>query len=67
MISIQVNGLSMEVETTTTLQHVLDSLAIDTHGCAVAIDDNIVPRTTWASFALKSHMNINVFQAIAGG
>ncbi|MCW8348847.1 sulfur carrier protein ThiS [Vibrio sp. ZSDZ65] len=67
MITIQVNGSSMEVAATATLQHVLDTLAIDTHGCAVAIDDNIVPRTTWASFTLTSHMNINVFQAIAGG
>ncbi|MCL9777385.1 sulfur carrier protein ThiS [Vibrio methylphosphonaticus] len=67
MITIQVNGSSMEVETTATLQDVLDALAIDTLGCAVAIDDNIIPRTTWASFALTSQMNINVFQAIAGG
>ncbi|MFA0087104.1 sulfur carrier protein ThiS [Vibrio sp. E150_011] len=67
MITIRLNDADMDVEQSTTLKGLLEMISIDTHGCAVAVNDDIVARTSWDEYILKQDMNINVFQAIAGG
>lgn len=67
MLQITLNKKIMNIESGTTLSQLFDLLALDTRGCAVAIDNQIVPRTQWTLTELKSDVDINLFQAIAGG
>ncbi|CAH0524233.1 sulfur carrier protein ThiS [Vibrio hippocampi] len=67
MLEIILNQKVLSVESGTTLERLFDSLSVETKGCAVAIDNQIVPRTHWHEFELYNHVDINLFQAIAGG
>ncbi|MFC5079074.1 Sulfur carrier protein ThiS [Vibrio thalassae] len=67
MIQFTVNNALKETTYELTLAGVLEELGIETRGCAVAVDDEIIPRAKWPNFTVKSNMSINVFQAIAGG
>lgn len=67
MLQITLNKKIMNIESGTTLSQLFDLLELDTRGCAVAIDNQIVPRTQWTLTELKSDVDINLFQAIAGG
>jgi sulfur carrier protein len=67
MIQVTVNNTLRKAEINCLLEDLIESLDIDTHGCAIAVNDQIVPRTEWATFVVKNDMSINIFQAIAGG
>jgi sulfur carrier protein len=67
MIQVTVNNTLQNVEPDSLLQQLIKGLNIDTHGCAIAVNDQIVPRTEWSTFVVKNNMSINIFQAIAGG
>ncbi|SEG74955.1 sulfur carrier protein ThiS [Vibrio hangzhouensis] len=67
MIQVTVNNILRQIETDSALEQLIKELDIDTHGCAIAVNDQIVPRTEWSTFVVKNDMSINIFQAIAGG
>ncbi|ASI89387.1 sulfur carrier protein ThiS [Vibrio mediterranei] len=67
MIQFTVNNAPKETSDELNLISVFKELDIDTQGCAVAVDDEIIPRAKWSDFTVKSNMSINIFQAIAGG
>ena len=67
MIQVTVNNTLRQIETDCALEQLIKELDFDTHGCAIAVNDQIVPRTEWSTFVLKNDMSINIFQAIAGG
>ncbi|MGR5179188.1 sulfur carrier protein ThiS [Vibrio parahaemolyticus] len=67
MIQVTVNNTLQQIETDSDLEQLIKELNIDTHGCAIAINDQIVPRTEWKTFVVTNDMSINIFQAIAGG
>jgi sulfur carrier protein len=67
MIQVTVNNTLQNTKTDGLLEDLIKGLDIDTHGCAIAVDDQIVPRTEWSTFVVKNDMSINIFQAIAGG
>lgn len=67
MIQVTVNNTLQKTETDGLLEDLIKSLNINTHGCAIAVNDQIVPRTEWSTFVVKNDMSINIFQAIAGG
>ncbi|WP_338165687.1 sulfur carrier protein ThiS [Vibrio sp. 10N] len=62
-----VNNTLHQTQSDSVLEQLLSDLKIDTHGCAIAVDDQIIPRTEWSKFVVKTNMSINIFQAIAGG
>lgn len=67
MIQLKVNNSIHQMSQETNLANLLAELDIDALGCAIAVDDQIVPRTEWPTFTVKENMSINIFQAIAGG
>ncbi len=67
MIQFTVNNAPKETSDELNLISVFKELDIETQGCAVAVDDEIIPRAKWSDFTVKSNMSINIFQAIAGG
>lgn len=64
---IKVNNKIMEVDATHTLQALLDEYHMSETGVAAAINDRVIPHSSWASTALSEHDEITLFQAIAGG
>ena len=42
-------------------------LSIDAHGVAVAVDGQVVPRSTWETFMLSADARVEVLTAMQGG
>ncbi|PQJ85520.1 MULTISPECIES: sulfur carrier protein ThiS [Vibrionaceae] len=66
-MSIELNGVKYRVEKNLTLLVFLSQQQIETKGCALAIDQQIVPRNEWQQRGLSDGESISLFQAIAGG
>ncbi|MEP1448467.1 MAG: sulfur carrier protein ThiS [Paraglaciecola sp.] len=64
---IKLNNKSIQVDLTCTLQALLDSYQTSEAGVAVAINDTVIPHSSWPSTTLSEHDEITLFQAIAGG
>lgn len=64
---IQVNGKDHEVEQGTTLSTLLQDLGFALDGTAVAVNDEIVPKSTFDQYILNDHMKVDIFSLVAGG
>jgi sulfur carrier protein len=64
-----VNGQISELGPGETLATVLDGLglSLDARGVAVAVDGEVVPRTSWPTFALDGDARVEVLTAMQGG
>ena len=49
------------------LEKLLDYLKIDSQGCAIAVNKNIVPKNHWPDVAVFEGDNVAIFKAISGG
>ena len=57
-----------EVKTgATTLSQLIEELALPAQGIAVAVDNRIVLRTEWTTYALREYMPIIIIKAACGG
>ena len=66
-LELEINGERHEVAVGTTLAQLLEELNFATNGTAVAVDDSIVPKGSWADFKLAQGMKVDVFSLVAGG
>lgn len=67
-MTIRVNDQARSVAETATLLDVLCDLALaDRRGLAVAVNDNVVPRSGWAERALTENDRVLVIHATQGG
>jgi sulfur carrier protein len=66
---IILNGKRSDVVAGETIAAVLARLGLesDARGVAVAVDDEVVPRAAWESFALGEHARVEVLTAMQGG
>lgn len=64
---IKLNGEPHEVEDGTTLITLIESLAGTTRGSAAAVDDEVVPRSQWATQQLVAGQRIELITAVQGG
>jgi sulfur carrier protein len=66
---ILVNGESAAVPAGATVGEVLASLGVDApaRGVAVAVDGEVVPRSSWETFALGEDARVEVLGAMQGG
>ncbi|MDO4163654.1 MAG: sulfur carrier protein ThiS [Bacteroides sp.] len=59
---------SQEVETqATTLSQLIEELSLPVQGIAVAVDNQLVPRTEWADTPLSEGIAIVIIKAACGG
>ncbi|KJY69588.1 sulfur carrier protein ThiS [Vibrio nigripulchritudo] len=65
--TITFNGESEEADSSTTLTKLLESKNIELKGIAVAINQEVQPKTTWDQTFLNAGDDVVVFKAIAGG
>ena len=67
-MNILINKKPYEFTADTTLQQALDALQnLPTSGCAVALDDDVVPRQKWAETVLAENQRITIIKAFYGG
>ena len=67
MIDIVVNGEHRTVDAAVTVADLVAQIASTTRGIAVAVDGNIVPRSTWESTRAPDNCKIEIITAVAGG
>ena len=63
---IRVNGVSRNF-TGSTVSTLLDELAIEKRGIAVAVDGEVVSRSTWDATVVSDGSNVEIVTAAAGG
>jgi sulfur carrier protein len=63
---IRVNADDLEVDDQTTVATLLQSLGYPDRGIAVAVDQAVVPRSSWAT-TLSAGAHIDVLTAVQGG
>jgi sulfur carrier protein len=66
---VTVNGEARELPTSATVASVVELLAdaADGRGIAVAVDDNVVPRSAWDATELRAGARVEVLAAVQGG
>jgi len=64
---LSVNGTGMEVADGLTVARLLDQLGHDSRGVAVAVGEEVVPRSTWAGAVLRPGDRVEVLVAAQGG
>lgn len=65
-MKVNVNNKAVETAATT-LSELVEELQLPLNGVAVGVDNRMVPRATWADFALCEGQNIVVIKAACGG
>ena len=66
-MTILVNGEERELSQGTTLESLLETLGVRRDGTAVALNDDVVPRTQHASTVLRGGDRLEIIVAVAGG
>lgn len=66
-MTITVNGDERELSEGATLASLLDTLGVRRDGTAVALNDDVVPRTRHAATVLRGGDRLEIIVAVAGG
>ena len=67
VIDIEVNGEVKSVATWTTLQELIEELALPGQAVALAVNRSVVPRQLWRQRVLLAQDKIEIVRAIGGG
>jgi sulfur carrier protein len=66
-VTITVNGEQRELRDGVTLESLLEVLGVRRDGTAVALNDDVVPRTCHATTVLRGGDRLEIIVAVAGG
>lgn len=66
-MEINLNNKPKEIPVNTTVAELLSSLGYNTKGIAVAVNNQITPRTSWDSTSLHPGDNVVIIKAAYGG
>ena len=67
MITIQVNGNTIEVKEKTNISQLLKKTKTPTNGIAIAINSKIISKLNWDSQAFQNNDDILIITATQGG
>lgn len=67
MITILVNDQILEIHTDFTLCQVLQKLNISEEGIAIAVNENIIPKSRWSATTLSINDKLIIITATQGG
>ncbi|MDD9195385.1 sulfur carrier protein ThiS [Aliivibrio sp. S3MY1] len=67
LITIELNNVVYRIEKALSIHSFLTLHKVDTQGCALAMNNQIIPRAEWQTRRLSDGESISLFQAIAGG
>ena len=66
-MTITVNGEQRDMREGATLESLLEALGVRRDGTAVALNDDVVPRTRHAATVLRGGDRLEIIVAVAGG
>ena len=67
-MQISINNQSYTFDEHVSLEHVVESLSLeDTTGIALALNEEIIPRSQWSETILTNEDKIIIISAVAGG
>ena len=66
-MKISLNGAPATIGTEATVGAVVDGLGKGRKGVAVAVNDEVVPRSRWDYTALRDHDRVEILTASQGG
>lgn len=66
-MTIMLNGEQYEVDDAITVTALIESIAGTTRGSAVVVDGEVVPRSGWATYALRAGQSVELITAKQGG
>jgi sulfur carrier protein len=66
-MNVDLNGAPREVTDGITLTDLIESLTGSTRGSAVAVDDEVVPRSAWPDYVLRAGQRVELITAVQGG
>ncbi|WGE36543.1 sulfur carrier protein ThiS [Actinobacillus genomosp. 1] len=66
-MQIFINNQPLDVAENTSIQMALALSQTNLQGVAVALNQQIVPKSEWQSYLLREGAKLTVFKAIAGG
>ena len=67
MITVLINHKPRNIESSDSLETVLDNLKISKQGIAVAVNDQIITKTLWHKSNLSDNDKVTIIQATQGG
>ncbi len=66
-MQFHLNGESTALAESCTLETFLTQQALNQPGTAVAINQQVIPRSLWSETFIRDNDDVDVFRAIAGG
>ena len=67
-MNILINGKPFRLEDNSNLIAVLDKNQINNKfGIAIAVNNNVIPKTEWEKYTVQNNDNITIINAIFGG
>jgi len=66
-VRVRVNGDELALAAGTTVAELVATLCEQTRGVAVAVDREVVPRSTWERVVVREGAEVEVVAAAAGG
>lgn len=66
-LTIELNKKKVTIATGMTIQGLLEQQSLPEQGCAVALNNQVVPKSNWSKTTITSGDSLSIFHAIAGG
>ena len=67
MVTIQVNGEPLSIEEALTVQELIRKIQIHTPAIAVAVNSEVVPRSSFDAVRLKADDRVEIIRPVGGG
>ena len=67
MIEIALNGESRRVQPGCTLADLVEDIGCGRRGVAIAVDEEVVPRSAWAATQVDAGDRVEILRAAQGG
>ncbi|MEG1685054.1 MAG: sulfur carrier protein ThiS [Bacteroides sp.] len=66
-MKVSVNNKEMEVEPQTSIQTLTRLLLLPDKGIAIAVNNQMIPRTNWDDYLLTENVQVVIIKAACGG
>ncbi len=67
VIEVSVNGEARQVASGATIARLVDDAGCGWRGVAVAVDEEVVPRSAWATTPVAAGSRVEILRAAQGG
>lgn len=66
-MEIYLNDTKLNLEQKLSIQQLIELQKLNQQGLAIAVNQQILPRSEWSTYQLQANDRLTVFRAIAGG